>query len=272
MSMRYNFQSGDLGGIIEPGYDTPEARQLFASLEELIELDDGDTLLDGRNRIVKVPVSLNGKRRWWVIKKFSNRGLYKKAAYLLRSSKAKRSYQRAAALVENGFGTPKPIGFVEKRKGIFLEETYYITEFFNYDFDVRSYFRQMKPFVSQVPARRFYRRLGRFARELHSRGFYHADFTDGNILTSIHDNECFFSVVDLNRMAVKKRVGIISRIRGIVKLNFPVEYRRLLLEGYFGTEYRKVHFLLYRILRFVHVVFRDAKKPWKKLRDAIKNS
>jgi len=270
MNPEYNFFSDNLCGIISESYDTEQAREMFRSLDELIEHPERETLLLDRNRIEKVPVTIEGKSRFWVIKKFTNRGLYKKLVYSLRSSKAKRSYLRACRLVANGFGTPVPIGCVEKKKGLFLIAAYYITEFLEYDFDVRSYFRGIEPHCSGITPEKFYRRLGRFARKLHSKGFHHADFTDGNILVTVKTEECHFSLVDLNRICIKKRIGLISGIRGIVKLNFPPRYRLYLLQGYCGESYRPLHLFVYRVFRLLHVMFRDAKKPPKRLRNAIK--
>jgi Lipopolysaccharide kinase (Kdo/WaaP) family len=266
MGRNYNFSNGQLRGIISPSFDTDETKELFSSLDILLDHPDHETLLDGRNRIEKVPVKFNNETRHWVIKYFHNKGLYKKLVYLFRSSKAERSYLRAEELLKKGFGTPRPIGCVEEKGGAFMTQSYYVTEFLDFDFDTRSYFRGMEHAVGLVPAEIFYKSLGLFARELHNQGLYHKDFTDGNILVCVQDAKCKFYLVDLNRLIIKKRIGTVTGIKGIVKLNFPVEYSRLLIKGYCGDEYRKTHYYLYKILRSVHLFFRDAKKPLKRFR------
>ena len=270
MDRNYNFSTNQLRGIIAPSFDTDEVKKRFSSLDILLDHPDRETLLNGRNRIEKVPVTLGKETRHWVIKNFHNRGIYKKLVYLLRSSKAERSYLRAEELVKNGFGTPRPIGYVEKKSSAFMTESYFITEFLDFDFDTRSYFRGMEQAVGRVSAETFYKSLGLFARQLHNHGLYHKDFTDGNILVCVPDAEAGFFLVDLNRLVLKKRIGTVTGIKGIAKLNLPVKYSNLLLKGYCGDEYRKTDYYLYKILRSLHLFFRDAKKPWKRIRRSIK--
>ena len=270
MGRNYNFSYNQLRGTIAPSLDTDEAKELFSSLDKLLNHPDRETLLNGRNRIEKVPVIFDKEPRHWVIKNFHNGSLYKKLVYSLRSSKAERSYLRARELVKKGFGTPRPIGYVEKTRGLFMTEAYYVTEFLDFDFDARSYFRGMEHAVGHVSPEIFYRSLGLFARQLHNHGLYHKDFTDGNILVCVENAECSFYLVDLNRLLLKKRIGRVTGIKGIVKLNLPVEYRNLLLKGYFEDEYRKTDYHIYKVLRFLHLFFRDAKKPWKRFRRFIK--
>lgn len=273
MKMRkqsYNFSPGDMRGVINPAYDLPEVREIFASLDNLMEHPLHETLLEGRNRIVKAPVEIGGQTQWWVIKKIPVRGLYKKLVYSLRSSKAARSYHNALELMKAGFATPEPIGYLEKKIRGFPDDSCYVSKSVNYDFEVRVFFRGKQRHHEKVAPENFYDQLGRYARDLHRKGFYHNDFTDGNILVSVNGGRCNFFLVDLNRVHLKRRPGLIGGIKGITKLNLPVEERQRLVRSYCGDEFRGYHFLLYRILRALHIAHREGKKPLKKLRRSIK--
>ena len=269
MKSTYNFSCKKTRGVIAPGFDTSEVREIFSSLDSLMDHPQHVTLLMDRNRIEKAPVEIAGKSDWWVIKKIPTSGIYKKLIYSLRSSKAARSYRRARELTESGLATPCPIGYVEKKSGKFLSDTYYITKFVDFDFEARSYFRGEQKNKS-IPPENFYQQFVRYARSLHQNGFYHTDFTDGNILVTIDAGKCNFQLVDLNRVHRKRKIGLIAGIKGITKLNIPRKDRRLFVRSYCGEKFRAHHWFIYRILRGLHLAHRESKKPLKKLRVRVK--
>jgi len=269
MKPTYNFSRKNMRGVIAPDFDTADVREIFSSLGSLMEHPQHVTLLMDRNQIEKAPVEIGGKSDWWVIKKIPTAGLYKKLIYSLRSSKAARSYRRARELTESGLATPCPIGYVEKRSGKFLCDTYYVAKFVDFDFEARSYFRGEQKDKS-IPPENFYQQLGRYARSLHQNGFFHTDFTDGNILVTINADRCDFQLVDLNRVHRRRKIGLIAGIKGITKLNIPRKDRRLFVRSYCAEKFRAHHWLIYRILRGLHITHREAKKPLKKLRVRVK--
>ena len=83
----------------------------------------------GRNHIRIVEV--DGKKL--VIKYFkkitsANRLIYGN----LRKSKAKRSYENSLKLLENGIGTPEPVGYIDVYNNHSLQKSFYVCLFSDY--------------------------------------------------------------------------------------------------------------------------------------------
>ena len=110
-----------------------EIRERFGQVEESIQA--------ARNDIKLIPFM--GKE--YVVKSFKKPHPIKAWYYSKQDSKAKRSYEHALKLGEL---TPRPIGYIAYYKGAFLQESYYISDYFEYDLRIER--GSLKPLRSLV--------------------------------------------------------------------------------------------------------------------------
>jgi Lipopolysaccharide kinase (Kdo/WaaP) family len=133
----------------------------------------------------------------------------------IRKSKAKRSFENANFLLSKGIGTPKPIAFYENFYGIFLRESYYISEHMKPDFVFKDIFAP----PANLDLDKILRGIARFSFELHENGIEFLDHTPGNSLVIVDENGNYnFSLVDLNRMNFHENLSLEKRIKNMCRL------------------------------------------------------
>lgn len=182
----------------------PRFNHLKSFTEQLPENFDnsGNTIFSGRN-IVK-EYEINGEHL--VVKSFGRVNAVNKFIYAhFRKSKAARSYLYSMHLINNGFGSPEPVGYINCYDGQVLKSSYYICCFTD-DNAVEALFH-----LPQEKAEEAVRALARFSHKLHKKGIYHRDFNNTNILFNNNNSSYTFSLIDNNRM----RFGRYCYKRGI---------------------------------------------------------
>lgn len=138
--------------------------------------------------------------------KFPNSYIYT----TVRHSKARRSFEHAERLLQEGFLTPQPIAWSERRHGLKLLESYYICEYLDLP-NIRDW-GKMSDADALIDA------LGAYMVSLHRAGIFHRDFSPGNILVDRLPNGKYqFYLVDINRMnfGVTDRKKLMSMFRSI---------------------------------------------------------
>jgi hypothetical protein len=150
------------------------------------------------------------------IKSFKVPNLINKIAYkYFRKSKARRSYEYALRLLENGIGTPKPIAFFENFDFIGLKDSYYISEHLDSDLT----FRELVEIPDYPDHATILRQFTRFSFDLHEKGIEFLDHSPGNTLIKKNPNgEYDFYLVDLNRMNFKPALDFESRMKNLSHL------------------------------------------------------
>ncbi len=129
-----------------------------------------------------------------VVKSFKVPNFINKIAYtFFRDSKAKKSYKYSLRL---GEFTPKPIAYIEFFKAGLIDESYFISENFTYDFTIR------EPLLDKTFPNRevLFKAFAHFTLKLHNAGIFHDDYSPGNILIKKSENDYIFKIVDVNRM------------------------------------------------------------------------
>lgn len=170
-----------------------EYNDLLLNIKEYFENKNNIILFKERN-VVKI-VDYNNQK--YVVKSFKIPHLLNKIVYkFFRNSKAKRSYENSVKLLDLNINTPKPIGYIEFPSLIFFMESFYISEFFNYDFEIRAVFKD-KLFKDRD---NILKEFIEFSYELHNKGVYHIDYSPGNILIKKVDDKYLFYIIDVNRM------------------------------------------------------------------------
>ena len=150
---------------------------------------------DGKRNKIKL-FDLDGKKA--NIKSFKVPNLINQVAYkFFRKSKARRSYEYANKLIENGIGTPQPIAFAENFSLFGLQDSYYISEHLPTELT----FRELVEIPDYPDHDNILRQFVRFCFELHEKGIEFLDHSPGNtLIKKFSEGKYAFFLVDLNRM------------------------------------------------------------------------
>ena len=194
-------------------------------------LRSGKTLNAGRNLTKKISISnASGKQIETVVKSFAIpntfRGFIDKN---FRQSKAIRSKNNAKRLLEIGVPTPEPIACIENLKFQCLHQSYYISRYWDHNFDLGSLLYRGVSSGGNTNVLLY--ELARFTAKQHDLGIKHLDYNPGNILTRSCGDSFEFSLVDLNRVRFTK-LSREERVSGLVRLTTNPYYLKIIGSNY----------------------------------------
>ena len=152
--------------------------------------ENSNTIHKARNEL-KVIEHENQKLvvKYFKIPHFINKVVYT----FFKKSKAQKSYEYALKIKEF---TPRPIGYIEFYKFGLLDESYFVSEKFDYDFTIREPLLDINfPNKNEI-----FKAFAQFTFDLHENGIYHLDYSPGNILIKKENDNFIFKIVDINRM------------------------------------------------------------------------
>ncbi len=133
-----------------------------------------------------------------VIKSFKVPGRVRSFIYsYLRHSKARRSYDYSLLL---GDFAPAPVGYIEFYRSGLLQDSYYVSEKYSYDFTIREPLSK-DDFVGRE---QIFSAFALFSYRLHENNICHQDYSPGNILIRQNGQGYEFKIVDVNRMSFKQ--------------------------------------------------------------------
>ena len=245
-------------GRIKTSYNHPLFVQAISDCSRLLSDQDTEILLDRRNRVGVVALAQReGGKVDIVIKEFRSMGVNRMKSLFLRG-KAFKSWRGAVALVERGIETPPPVAYLEKRKGLFLDQSFFLAERVGGVEEIRFLFPKLPP--SEL--RRLLISLSQHLSTCHKKGILHRDLSDGNILVKKDkQGEFRFYLIDTNRIRIKKRIGPLSGVKNLIRLGVPLDFQRFFLQHYLGaTHVKRFHWFWYRINKTSYTQFVELKK------------
>ncbi len=202
----------------------PKYKDFLLNIKEYFKNDTNIVLYNKRN-IIKI-VEFQNKR--YVVKSFKIPHLLNQIVYnFFRASKAERSYENSVKLIELDINTPQPIGYIEFSTLFLFKESFYISDFFDYDFEIRAVFSDKKFEDREKILKKFIV----FSYELHQKGVYHIDYSPGNILVKKENNSYIFSIIDVNRMKFLE-MDTKLKMKSLSKLTKDDEDNALMLQFY----------------------------------------
>jgi hypothetical protein len=227
-------------------------QHLSTFLHNLPEAYDaaGTTIYKARNEIKKI--NIDGRN--FVIKKYKQPHIINQIAYgFFRQSKAERAYEYAERLLSLNIPTPKPVAYIELRHMGLLFESYFISEFSPYPHLIRELWNYNGPDTDKLT-----QAFASFTADVHNKNVYPVDYSPGNILFDIRDNDYRFTLLDINRM----------QFRSVSQKMAAYSFRRL----HVGTdllylitsEYAKLRG--YHIAQFTATAAQYHQQFWKKQR------
>ena len=91
---------------------------------------------------------------------------------------------------------PKALGYREFKRFGLIEKSYFVSEYFDYDFTIR------EPLLDNnfIDKDEIFKAFARFTFELHQNAIFHLDYSPGNILIKKESDKYSFKLVDINRM------------------------------------------------------------------------
>ncbi|MGZ5209173.1 MAG: lipopolysaccharide kinase InaA family protein [Sulfuricurvum sp.] len=188
----------------------PRYEYLKTSFESIREIFKGDkhTIHKARNELKIIELD----KVKTVVKSFKVPHLLNRIVYThFRKGKAYKSYHNALRLQELGISTPSPIALIEFYESGLLEKSFFIAEFFDYDFTIRT------PLLEPLEDREaIFGAFAAYTYGLHQKGVWHLDYSPGNILIKRTEGGGYhFSIVDINRMEFRE----ISPLQGCENFN-----------------------------------------------------
>jgi len=249
---------GPYRGEFAAEYNDPLFIAAVSHPEDLWARPEAALLLDKRNRVGTVRIGLSsGSSCDLVVKEFPSRGLIRLKS-LLQPSKAARAWKGALALKANGVGTAPPAGYLEKRKGGFVERSFFFAARIDGAAEIRGLFRSLPP-VELPP---LLSGLAKFLSRCHDRGLLHRDLSDGNVLVKwAGSGQEEFFLLDTNRVRAVKKLGGLRRSKNLIRLGIPPGFQERFLRGYFGERpLPKSHWLWYRMNKAVFTGYINLKR------------
>ncbi|KAB2962213.1 MAG: phosphotransferase, partial [Thermoanaerobaculia bacterium] len=217
-----------------------EARRLLDPASAL------ETLHWGRNYLYRARVAGTRGALDVVVKQFRGSSARERWRQRLgREGKARRSWRMAHALAAAGIATPEPLLLVEPVGA--GGPSLYVCRHLAGRVEMRYLLRARNAGVEReafpaLDAGAVLDATAHLARRLHDAGFWHRDFSAGNLLIesgTAPDRPGEIALVDLNRCRAKSRVSVGERMRDLARLALERgEDRARLLAAYFGGEGR----------------------------------
>jgi hypothetical protein len=184
--MTIQYESQDRYQFLKPSFES--IQKIFA--------DDNRSIHKARNEL-KI-IEIEGVKT--VVKSFKVPHLLNRIVYtFFRKSKAYKSYHNGLRLRELNISTPEPVALIEFFESGLLGESYFISEFFDYDFTIRT------PLLEPLEDREaIFTAFAAYTYTLHQKGIWHLDYSPGNILIKRTESGYQFSIVDINRMEFRE--------------------------------------------------------------------
>ena len=252
MSMKYN---------ISPKYSS--LKEAILDIKKNFS-SAGESIKSGRNHL-KI-IDLDNKK--FVVKSFKKPTAIKSYTYgNIFPSKAKRSFDYANILLSKGINTPEPVAYIDYYKGLQFQESFYISEYYPYDYDLTVLFTERSddktPFKdSEV----LWKAFMKFTVELHNLGINHLDYTRRNVLITQQGSEYSFSLVDLNRFDFKS-LSLRDRMKSLSRITSDSDLVKMIAKHYSASsnyDYDKcLHLLKYFVRE--HQKYWDTKKQLKRM-------
>lgn len=217
----------------------------------------------GRNIVWEVK-NKDGER--FIVKEFKRLNFLQAIPYLLKGSKAKRSYENSVMLLQAGLTVPYPIAYIEISVLGVVVKSLYICEC-DYSPDIVNLIRR-KDFNKDVV-----KALSIFLVKMHSKKITHGDLNCTNILKHSHS----FSLIDTNRALQHSRITRRDIIKDLSRVTHRRDVLKSLGEFYWenacdvgmqsllGKQDRFIQDILHEVVKFEH-----RKNVLHRLRDCLK--
>lgn len=162
-----------------------------------------------------------------VVKSFRRPNIINRFVYgTLRASKAQRSFDNAYKLLAIGVGTPTPVGYINIRKNMLFDRSFYVSLRSTCPYVYDNLFYQPFDYTDQVA-----REVGRTTALLHQNNIAHSDYGRANILFKKTPTGVHIEIVDINRMHFGP-INLKQGCKNLERLPATPHMHRLIAEEY----------------------------------------
>lgn len=181
--------------FINPKCESPLVKALTDGL--CTEFDrKGTVIFQNRRNVIKSFVLADGQTL--VVKRFRVKGWLNTCLRMFARSKARKAYENGLLLERAGIGTPAPVACVEQWNGRVPVCSYYVCAF-TPDITIQPLLEGERPDERMVDA------FAALMAHMHEQGIVHHDLNLSNVLYREENGTYRLSVIDINRVTMKKR-------------------------------------------------------------------
>lgn len=230
--------AGACSGMLHPALQATEVVGQLATLGARLDQPGAQVISAGRNRNVRLRLQAAAGEVDLMVKAFGREPAPKEWADRWRGSKSRRTWLAACALRVHGVGTPEPLGYLERREGGRLVESYFLSRYLD---GMTSFTAALSDLLAHDPeCAKFMELMQAVAdgvRAMHAAGFQHNDMGNQNILLRRASNGtwCDISFIDLNRGRMFPALTLRQRARDISRIYLPSDFLRVFVEMYFAA-------------------------------------
>lgn len=200
--------------------DIKETKELIINIQKHFK-NSNASIHKARNEIKTIDFD----SRELVIKSFKIPNIINKIVYtFFRDSKAKKSYENSIKIIDF---VPRPVGYIEFKKFGFIDDSYFVSENFKYDFTIREPLLQ----ADFRDREGVFKAFARFTYDLHEKGIFHLDYSPGNILIKEENKKYIFKIVDINRMEFRT-LSVEERLKNFAKLWAKDDDLKIIIKEY----------------------------------------
>lgn len=205
----------------------PKFAELNDFLDELPEhfAMANDVIFAERNDTRKLSYEYAGRPYQLAVKSFKVPNKLRRFVYTyFRQSKAMRSYLHSLQI---GSFAVEPIAVYEVYKEGLIEKTYFVSTYFDFDFEMQAVIND-----PDFPDREaILEKFSEFTWQLHEANIFHNDYSSRNILVKKDAEDYVYKLVDVNRMDFSK-MPLKKRITSFWRLSLSEQDTQLVMNKY----------------------------------------
>lgn len=216
-------------GRIQSRYNRADFLKGISDCRHLLDAPSTRIMLAGRNRVGSCRLELaGGETRDVVIKEFRIQGINKLKSLVL-PTKASKAWRGSSVLVQNGISTPNPVAYLESRKGLFLDRSFFLTEMIEEVEEIRGLLLTLRG----EKLENLLIELARYLSGCRKKSIIHRDLSDGNVLVKgAEESHYGFYLADTNRIRYRRQTGLLRSVKSLIRLGIPPGYQRFFLREY----------------------------------------
>lgn len=180
-----------------------------------------------KSSISLFPALVGGEERNVCLKHYGSRGRLRALQDAFRPSRAIKSLQTAEAFRNLGVKTATPYAVIERRKHLFVEESFLIMEDISQNHGIPEYMEEnFSPPLTKGQfheKRRFISHFASYLSFLHQKGIYQTDFKTTNVFARQDaPGNTLFWMIDLDHVVFARELSSQRRAKNLVQINTSV--------------------------------------------------
>jgi tRNA A-37 threonylcarbamoyl transferase component Bud32 len=196
---------------------------LTAGEKELQEHHDLTTIPSSESaHVYKFSLRFDGINREIYFKQYLCRSVLRFIKYFFRGSRAKREFEAALVLAENGFDVPAVVAMGECRNVFFHRRSFLATFGVENSKAIYQFVPENSGIMDKEQLqgwRDLIRAFGRTVGRMHAKGIFHGDLRLGNVLARREGNRWRFFFIDNERTKKFRKLPARLQLKNLVQVN-----------------------------------------------------